>query len=354
MSRAIAILGASGAVGTTLAAQILRSRLLEVGDRLQLVGHGAKASEARLLGTRMDLLDAFDDERVEIEMVPRIEDVDADIVVVASGVAPTAMNRDRREMGLLNRPIFEEIAETCAERCPNALYLVVSNPVELGVRILSTRLDRRRVFGMGAQQDSLRFARAVAKELHISRKFVRASVLGEHGSHMVPLWSSVEILKDADAHRVTLDELKHRAAEIPLLDRVTELQTRVLALLESNHVPEAYEATRRALPDTRIFVQPFITFRYMHSTPNATANATLLCLAAALAADGRVMHGQVSLEGEIGIHGVCGVPITLTPYGWRALRPHGLTESEQAMLGESIASINSFSNSILESPAAAR
>lgn len=86
MSTAIAIIGASGSVGSMLAAQILRSQLLEPGDRLQLVGHGSPTSEVKLLSTRIDLLDAFDDERVEIEVVPKIIDVDADIVVIASGV----------------------------------------------------------------------------------------------------------------------------------------------------------------------------------------------------------------------------------------------------------------------------
>src|SRR5580698_9639241 len=95
MAISVAILGASGTVGSMLSAQILRSGLLEPGDRLQLVGHGAVASDDRLLATRIDLLDAFDDDRVEVEMVPKICDVDADIVVVALGVgiSPQCTNR---------------------------------------------------------------------------------------------------------------------------------------------------------------------------------------------------------------------------------------------------------------------
>jgi malate dehydrogenase len=71
MSVSVSIIGASGAVGTTLAIHILRSELLGPHDRLQLVGRGmAAASTAKLLATRIDLLDAFDDECVEIEVVP--------------------------------------------------------------------------------------------------------------------------------------------------------------------------------------------------------------------------------------------------------------------------------------------
>jgi len=352
MPRSIAILGASGAVGSTLAAQILRSELLEPNDRLQLVGHGASASEAKLLGTRIDLLDAFDDERVEIEMVPKIEDVDADIVVVTSGVGPSDKLKDRRDLGAINRAIFEEIAEICAQRVPDALFVVVSNPVELGVKILADRLDRKKVFGMGAQQDSLRFARAVAKTLRMSRKDVRASVLGEHGQAMVPLWSTVELLSERREHHAALDDLKKRASETPLRERVAALHAEVLALLESNDVPEAYEACRRALPDARIFVQPFITYHCMHSTPNATANATLMCLAAIIAADARQMHGQVLLEGEVyGLRGVCGVPITLNSDGWHVLGMNSIDDVEQKMLHQAAESITSFNESVLATPA---
>ena len=70
MPRRIAILGASGAVGSALAVHILRARLLEPADQLLLVGRGALANEHRLLSMRVDLLDAFDDQRVHIEVVP--------------------------------------------------------------------------------------------------------------------------------------------------------------------------------------------------------------------------------------------------------------------------------------------
>jgi malate dehydrogenase len=64
MSVRIAILGAPGAVGSTLAVHILRSGLLEPQDCLMLVGHGTHSIERRLMPVRVDLLDAFDDERV--------------------------------------------------------------------------------------------------------------------------------------------------------------------------------------------------------------------------------------------------------------------------------------------------
>ncbi len=349
MSTSIAILGASGMVGSSLAAQILRSELLEPGDRLQLAGHGSHETEAKLLGTRIDLLDAFDEGRVEVEVVPQLIDLDADIVIVAAGVSMSAGCTNRRDMGIANRELFEEIAEHCALRVPDSLFIVVSNPVELAVHILSRKLDRKRVFGMGAEQDSLRFARAIAKDLGVSRRDVRASVLGEHGQAMVPLWSTVELMAHTAELRRSLDLLAARSLEIPLQERVRTVQDEVMQLLRDERVAEAYNATRRALPDARIFVEPFITAHSMHSTPNATSNAILQCIAAALAGDRRRVHGQVALEGEfVGLHGTCGVPVVISRDGWHADNLDGLTPMEEKLLLDASVSIRNFLSGILD------
>jgi malate dehydrogenase len=170
---------------------------------------------------------------------------------------------------------------------------------------------------MGAQQDSLRFARAVANDLGISRYHVRASVLGEHGPSMVPLWGSVELLTARPDHQDRLAALRAKAFETPLAIRASELMRKVSQLLELGLHAEAYQACCRALPDARIMVEPLITVRGMHSTPNATANATLQLIDAVISVDRRRLHGQVMLEGEaLGIHGVCGFPIMIDRKGW--------------------------------------
>jgi malate dehydrogenase len=299
MSRRIAILGASGSVGSTLAVHILRSHLLEPADKLLLVGHGVRATERKLLSTRIDLMDAFDDDRVQIEIVPDVCDAEADIVIVAAGVTISKEFSTRRDLGATNRIVFEHIADRCATQLPNALFIVVSNPVELAVQILCFAADRKRVIGMGAQQDSLRFARAIASDLAISRHDIRATVMGEHGPAMMPLWRSVELMAHDSQAADKLTSLCQQSASIPLEDRVTALRREVNQLLSEERVREAYVRTLQALPDARIFVEPFITQHSMHSTPNATANATLQCIAAAIANDRRRIHGQVLLKGEV-------------------------------------------------------
>jgi malate dehydrogenase len=165
----ISIIGASGAVGRALAAHVLRSGLLQPGDRLQLVARGIDTSSARLLSTRIDLMDAFDDQGIDIEVVANIEDVDGDIVVMCARIPSQAKLIDRHESGRANVDLYEEIAEICVQRVPESLFIIVSNPVELAVRIFSEKLGRNRVVGIGAEQDSLRFARAMAYDLGLSR-----------------------------------------------------------------------------------------------------------------------------------------------------------------------------------------
>jgi hypothetical protein len=75
----IAIRGASGAVGSTVALHILRSGLLEPQDRLVLVGHGTSSIERGLMPARVDLLDAFDDERLQISINQDIDEIETDL-----------------------------------------------------------------------------------------------------------------------------------------------------------------------------------------------------------------------------------------------------------------------------------
>jgi malate dehydrogenase len=348
MPRRIAILGASGSVGSALAVHILRARLLEPADQLLLVGRGVLATERKLLSTRIDLMDAFDDERVRIEVVPDVSDVEADIVILAAGITGSSSRPARRDLAVTNRVIFEHIADQCVTRLFQALFIVVSNPVELAVKIFSFAVDRKQVIGIGAQQDSLRFARAIAADLGLSRYDVRASVMGEHGAAMIPLWRSVEIMADDPRAADRLAGLCARSAELPLETRVAALRSEVSRLLSEERISEAYRLTQRALPDARIFVEPSITMHCLHSTPNATANAVLQCVAAALANDRRRIHGQVDLRGEVlGLNGVCGIPLTIGKHGWYPEPLDWLEPDEISAVKKATQSIEQFISGIL-------
>jgi malate dehydrogenase len=339
----ISIIGASGAVGSTLAAHILRSGLMRQGDRLQLVARGDELSSMKLLSMRIDLMDAFDDHGVDIEVVANIADVDGDIVVMCAGISMQAKLIDRRDWGRANLNLYEKIAEICAQRVPDSVFIIVSNPVELAVRIFSEKLGRNRVIGMGAEQDSLRFARAIARDLGMSRHDVFASVLGEHGQGMIPLWSSVELNTTDHKLLVNLEDMRMRSQNTPLDQRVAELKNRVLEFLQKEMINEAYEVTRQSLPDARIFVQPLITWRTIQSTPNATANATLRFLTELLGNNKRPLHGQVLLSCEFSnIRGVFGVPLDITRDGWRVKHSKPFIKEEQSKIFLVAASIEKY------------
>jgi malate dehydrogenase len=345
----VSIIGASGAVGTTLASQILRSDLLAPLDRLQLVAHGVKKSSDRLLSDRIDLMDAFDDKEIDIEVVANFEDVDGDVVVICAGIGQHGGLVNRRDWGEANVALFAQMAEICAQRVPNAFFVIVSNPVELAVRVFAERLGSDRVAGMGAEQDSLRFARAIAHDLGTSRHYVTASVLGEHGRSMVPLWSSVHVSTMEDDYAEELDRMKEQSAAVPLEERVAKVHEDVLRLVEQEDIDEAYAASHRALPDARIFLQPLITYRTMRSTPNATANSTLRFLQAALSETSQALHGQVLLSGEfLGIHGVCGVPLRISRAGWEINQTRKVTSQEQARIVSAASSIEQYLSSICQ------
>lgn len=78
---------------------------------------------------------------------------------------------------------------------PNAIVLVVSNPVDVLTYLAAERLDLppSRVIGLGTQLDTIRFRALIAEQLAAPATQVKALILGEHGDSMVPIWSSATI-----------------------------------------------------------------------------------------------------------------------------------------------------------------
>jgi len=94
-------------------------------------------------------------------------------------------------------------------------------------------------------------------------------------------------------------------------------------------------------------VEPTITGHAMRSTPNATANATLHCLTAAMMNDHRRIHGQVLLQGEfLNLNGVCGVPLNVNREGWHVAQLETLTPEEQVQIRRAARSIEGYLSSV--------
>ncbi len=113
---------------------------------------------------------------------------DSDIVVVTAGLARKP-GMDRLDLLKKNAGIVAEITENVKKYSPNAIIIMVTNPIDVMVyhAFKISGFPKNRVIGQAGVLDSARYACFIAMELGISPKEVRAMVLGGHGDSMVPL-----------------------------------------------------------------------------------------------------------------------------------------------------------------------
>ena len=113
---------------------------------------------------------------------------DSSIVVITSGLArKPGMSRD--DLLAKNVQIVKDVSEKVAKYCPQAIVIVVSNPLDAMVYVASkvTGFPKNRVMGMAGVLDVARFCHFVATELNVSSEDIRGILMGGHGDDMVPL-----------------------------------------------------------------------------------------------------------------------------------------------------------------------
>ena len=112
----------------------------------------------------------------------------SDLVVVTAGL-PRKPGMSRDDLLKKNADIVRGVAGEIRSRCPDAIVIVVSNPLDVMsyVTLQVTGFDRARVIGMAGVLDTARFRSFIALELDVSVRDVSAFVLGGHGDSMVPL-----------------------------------------------------------------------------------------------------------------------------------------------------------------------
>ncbi|AUX29481.1 MULTISPECIES: malate dehydrogenase [Sorangium] len=186
----IALIGA-GNIGGELAALIARKELGDVvlfdipqktdfakGKALDLEQNGAVLGyDASIKGTS-DWADC----------------AGADVLIITAGI-PRKPGQSRDDLVATNLPIIRSVADGAKQHCPNALVIVISNPIDAMVYEFKRRtgFPRERVLGMAGVLDSARFQLFLAREANVSVKDVRAMVLGGHGDDMVPIPSACTI-----------------------------------------------------------------------------------------------------------------------------------------------------------------
>ncbi|CAM3486527.1 malate dehydrogenase [Stackebrandtia soli] len=225
---------------------------------------------------------------------------DSDIVVITAGL-PRKPGMSRMDLLEVNAKIVRGVAENVAKFAPNAVIIVVSNPLDemTALTQIASQFPKNRVLGQAGMLDTARFTNFVAEELGVPQKSVTTLTLGSHGDTMVPVPSQCTVDGKPLSDVLAADKIEE------LVVRTRNGGAEVVALLKTG---SAYYA------------------------PSAAAAR----MAKAIAEDsGDVMPVCAWVDGEYGIEGVyLGVNAELGAGGVRKVVETPLTDSELAGLKE--------------------
>ncbi|MGR3220596.1 MAG: malate dehydrogenase, partial [Candidatus Anammoxibacter sp.] len=328
----ISVIGATGNIGREIAISIIREKLIGQGANIQLVGRKNPRSERALLGLSIDIADSYTEIMPNIELVNSQEDVRGDVIIMVGGVSMSKVkSTSRDDLAKQNSEIFHSYAEQIKKNCGNAIVIIITNPVELGVHIFCKYLPRNRVIGMGAYLDTMRFQNEIAMEFNVRRNSVHGLVLGEHGTGLVPIWSSVKIygLKESYSKK-RIDELvkkRHKQNLQRHLERICEL-------IDKGQIEKFYQSFYKFGPDSRVFLGPLVSNYTGAKTIAGATGATMRLLRTIISSNIDLAACQVKLEGEfLGIHGVIGAPVFICNNGiFKVEKMDNLWDSEKKEL----------------------
>jgi malate dehydrogenase len=228
------------------------------------------------------------------------ESAESDVVVITAGVPRTGdMSRD--DLVSINEKIVVQVVEAAAVQSPEAILIVVSNPLDAMCHVAKSvsGWPKERVFGMAGILDTARFSTFIAWETDASVKDVTAMVLGGHGDQMVPVVSVTTV------GGVPLRKLASEDAIQAMVERTAKGGGELVKLLGTS----AWYA------------------------PGAAAAAIVDAI---MLDEKRMLPCTAYLEGEYGIEGLyMGVPVKLGRGGIEEVVELELSEDEQTMLNES-------------------
>jgi malate dehydrogenase len=112
----------------------------------------------------------------------------SDVVVITSGL-PRKPGMSRDDLIATNANIVKSVTENVVKHSPNAIIIVVSNPLDVMsyCAFINSKFPSQRVFGMAGILDTARYRAFLATELNVSPKDIQAVLMGGHGDTMVPL-----------------------------------------------------------------------------------------------------------------------------------------------------------------------
>jgi malate dehydrogenase len=236
----------------------------------------------------------------------------SDVVVITAGLArKPGMSRD--DLLFKNAEIVGGVVQEIVKHSPDAILIVVTNPLDAMVQLALRRsgFPKHRVIGMAGVLDSARFRTFIARELQVSVENVTAFVLGGHGDTMVPLprFSTVA--------GIPITELLSKDRLEALVQRTANGGAEIVGLLKTGSA----------------FFAP-------------AASATEM-VEAILRDKKKILPCAAYLEGEYGIHGLyVGVPVKLGRRGIEQIVEIRLTAEEQAALARSAAAVRELTDKL--------
>ncbi len=211
MNRKVTVVGGAGNVGATVARGVADKQLADVVV--------IDIADKKAAGVALDMLEACpvwgSDARV-IGTGDYAESAKSDIVVITSGM-PRKPGMSRDDLLNVNYNIMQQVTEQVVKYSPNAIIIVVSNPLDAMAQAVYkiSKLPRERVLGMAGVLDSARMRSFIAMELKVSVENIHAFVLGGHGDTMVPLprYSTVAGIPITDLmEKATIEAICKRTA----------------------------------------------------------------------------------------------------------------------------------------------
>jgi malate dehydrogenase len=306
MDKKVTVVGA-GNVGATAAQRLAEKELCDVVlvDIIEGVPQGKS----------LDLTEAAPIEKHDAHLTgANTYDATAgsNIIIITAGI-PRKPGMSRDDLLGTNAGIMKKVTEQVAKLSPNAVIIIVSNPLDAMCHVAfdASGFPKERVLGMAGVLDSARFRAFIAMELNVSVENTHAFVLGGHGDTMVPLprYSTV--------------------AGIP----ITELlpQDRIDAIVER----------------TRTGGAEIVSLLKTGSAYYAPASAAVEMAESILKDKKKILPCAALLQGEYGIENLfIGVPVKLGAAGIEEVIQIKLTEDEQAALNRSAAAVQELKEAL--------
>lgn len=236
---------------------------------------------------------------------------DSDLVIITAGL-PRKPGMSRDDLLATNAKIMKSVAEGVRDNAPNAMVIIISNPLDAMVTLFQkvSGFDHCKVMGQAGVLDSSRFATFIAWELGVSVKDVNAMVLGGHGDTMVP------IVRHANVNGIPVMEM---------LERKYNDSAKAKEVMDA-----MVERTKKAGGEVVKLLKTGSAFYSPASSAIAMAQSILLD-------EKRLLPTCAFLQGEFGVNGYyVGVPAVLGHGGVEKIIEFSLNDEEKAQLDNSI------------------